>query len=70
MLAIIVVPMAQVYMFGLLVGNKKHAWCLFYVMLALYVLSFVSGVVFRDAAQSSHWRARCRTWKARNNGSE
>jgi len=40
MLAIIVVPMAQVYMFGLLVGNKKHAWCLFNVMLALYVLSF------------------------------
>jgi K+-transporting ATPase ATPase A chain len=40
MLAIIVVPMAQVYMFGLLVGNKKHAWCLFKVMLALYVLAF------------------------------
>ncbi len=43
MLAIIVVPMAQVYMFGLLVGNKKHAWCLFNVMLALYMLSFVIG---------------------------
>ena len=41
LLAIIVVPMAQVYMFGLLVGNKKHAWCLFNVMLALFVLSFV-----------------------------
>jgi len=40
MLAIIVVPMAQVYMFGLLVGNTKHAWCLFTVMLSLYVLSF------------------------------
>ncbi|MGD0815813.1 MAG: potassium-transporting ATPase subunit KdpA [Verrucomicrobiota bacterium] len=40
MLAIIVVPMAQVYMFGLFIGNKKHAWCLFNVMLALYVLSF------------------------------
>ena len=40
MLAIIVVPMAQVYMFGLLVGNKKHAWCLFSVMLSLFVLSF------------------------------
>jgi len=40
MLAIIVVPMAQVYMFGLLVGNLKHAWCLFAVMLSLYVLSF------------------------------
>ena len=40
MLAIIVVPMAQVYMFGLLIGNKKHAWCLFTVMLGLYLLSF------------------------------
>jgi potassium-transporting ATPase potassium-binding subunit len=40
LLAIIVVPMAQVYMFGLLVGNLKHAWCLFSVMMALYVLSF------------------------------
>jgi K+-transporting ATPase ATPase A chain len=40
LLAIIVVPMAQVYMFGLLVGNLKHAWCLFTVMLSLYVVSF------------------------------
>ena len=40
MLAIIVVPMAQVYMFGLLIGNKRHAWCLFAVMLGLYALSF------------------------------
>lgn len=40
LLAIIVVPMAQVYMFGLLVGNKKHAWCLFWVMLAMFVFSF------------------------------
>jgi len=40
LLAIIVVPMAQVYMFGLLIGNRKHAWCLFSVMLALFVGSF------------------------------
>jgi K+-transporting ATPase ATPase A chain len=40
MLAIIVIPMAQVYMFGLMVGNRRHAWCLFSVMLALYGLSF------------------------------
>ena len=40
LLAIIVVPMAQVYMFGLLVGNIKHAWCLFAVMLSLFVASF------------------------------
>jgi K+-transporting ATPase ATPase A chain len=40
LLAIIVVPMAQVYMFGLLIGNKKHAWCLFCVMLAMFMFSF------------------------------
>jgi K+-transporting ATPase ATPase A chain len=40
LLAIIVVPMAQVYMFGLLIGNRKHAWCLYSVMLALFVGSF------------------------------
>ena len=40
MLAIILVPMAQVYMFGLLIGNRKHAWCLFCVMLAMYLGSF------------------------------
>jgi K+-transporting ATPase ATPase A chain len=40
LLAIIIVPMAQVYMFGLLAGNLKHAWCLFMVMLGLFLLSF------------------------------
>jgi K+-transporting ATPase ATPase A chain len=30
----------------LLIGNKKHAWCLFNVMLALYVLSFVGAWYF------------------------
>ena len=40
MFAIILVPMAQIYMFGLLVGNKRHAWCLFAVMLGLYLFSF------------------------------
>jgi K+-transporting ATPase ATPase A chain len=41
MLAIIIVPMAQVYMFGVMVSNRRHAWTLFTVMLALYFLSFV-----------------------------
>jgi potassium-transporting ATPase potassium-binding subunit len=48
LLAIIVVPMAQVYMFGLLVGNTKHAWCLFNVMLALFFLSFVGAWYFES----------------------
>jgi potassium-transporting ATPase potassium-binding subunit len=43
LLAIIIVPMAQVYMFGLLVANTKHAWCLFAVMLVLYLMSFGIG---------------------------
>ena len=33
-------------MFGLLVGNKKHAWCLFNVMLSLYLLSFIGAWYF------------------------
>ena len=37
-------------MFGLLIGNKRHAWCLFAVMLALYLLSFARRLVGRGAA--------------------
>jgi K+-transporting ATPase ATPase A chain len=48
LLAIIVVPMAQVYMFGLLVGNVKHAWTLFSVMLALFFISFVGAWYFES----------------------
>ncbi len=59
MLAIIVVPMAQVYMFGLLVGNKRHAWCLFAVMLALYVLSFAVAWYGGVAAQPGHRGHSC-----------
>ena len=40
MLAIIIVPMALVYLFGELIGNRRHAWCLFFVMLALFLLTF------------------------------
>jgi len=46
LLAIIVVPMAQVYMFGLLVGNRKHAWTLFAVMLFLFFISFAGAWYF------------------------
>ncbi len=48
LLAIIIVPMAQVYMFGLLVGNTKHAWTLFLVMLSLYMLSFAGSWYFES----------------------
>jgi len=49
LLAIILVPMAQVYMFGLLVGNKKHAWTLFAVMLVMFVASF--GIAWHAEVQ-------------------
>jgi K+-transporting ATPase ATPase A chain len=48
LLAIIVVPMAQVYMFGLMVGNKKHAWCVFCVMLAMFIGSFAISWYFES----------------------
>jgi len=35
-------------MFGLLVGNKKHAWTLFSVMLALFFLSFAGAWYFES----------------------
>ena len=40
MLAIILVPMALVYLFGLLIGDRRHAWTLFTVMLGLYLFTF------------------------------
>jgi K+-transporting ATPase ATPase A chain len=40
LLAIIVVPMALVYLFGLLVGDLRHAWTLFAVMLSFFILTF------------------------------
>jgi K+-transporting ATPase ATPase A chain len=46
MLAIIVIPMAQVYMFGVMVANKRHAWTLYSVMLALYLVSLGVALYF------------------------
>ena len=49
MLAIIVVPMALVYLFGELIGDRRHAWTLFMVMLGLYLFSF--GVAWHAESQ-------------------
>jgi K+-transporting ATPase ATPase A chain len=40
MFGLIVIAASLVYTFGLLVGDKRHAWCLFGVMLALLLGSF------------------------------
>jgi K+-transporting ATPase ATPase A chain len=40
MFGLIILAAALVYAFGVLVGDRRHAWCLFGVMLALLVGSF------------------------------
>lgn len=41
MLAIILIPAASVYTYGLFIGSKKHAWLLFSTMLALWVVGIL-----------------------------
>lgn len=41
MLAIMLIPAASVYMYGLLVKSKQHAWLLFGVMLTLWAIGFI-----------------------------
>lgn len=46
MLAILLIPAASVYMYGILVGSKKHGWMLFFAMIVLWTIglsiSFIS----------------------------
>lgn len=36
MLAIVLIPAATVYMYGIMIGSKNHAWLLFFAMLVLW----------------------------------
>jgi K+-transporting ATPase ATPase A chain len=40
MLGLIIIPAGLVYSFGVMIGDRRHAWCLFGVMLALLVGEF------------------------------
>jgi K+-transporting ATPase ATPase A chain len=40
MFGMVIIAAATVYMFGIMVGDKRHAWCLFGVMLVLLVGEF------------------------------
>jgi len=40
MLGMVIIPAGLVYMFGIMVGDKRHAWCLFGVMLVLLLGEF------------------------------
>ena len=66
MLAIIVVPMAQVYMFGLLVGDKEARVVFVHRDAGSLSCCRSAGVVVRIATQSRQGQRRAATWKARN----
>jgi K+-transporting ATPase ATPase A chain len=40
MLGLIIIPAGLVYAFGVMIGDRRHAWCLFGVMLTLLVAEF------------------------------
>lgn len=50
MLAIVLIPAASVYTYGIMIGSKKHAWLLFFAMLILWsggcLLSFTSEYLY------------------------
>ena len=40
MLGLLIIPAGLVYAFGIMIGDRRHAWCIFAVMLALLVGGF------------------------------
>jgi K+-transporting ATPase ATPase A chain len=40
MLGLIIIPAGLVYSFGIMIGDRRHAWCLYGVMLALLLAEF------------------------------
>jgi len=43
MLALLLIPASSVYMFGLMVKNRRHGWCLFGVMLVILIAGFAAA---------------------------
>lgn len=50
MLAIILIPAASVYAYGIMVGSKKHAWLLFFAMFALWTV----GMLVSSSSEHLH----------------
>ncbi|MEI8366559.1 MAG: potassium-transporting ATPase subunit KdpA [Parachlamydiaceae bacterium] len=50
MLAIVLIPAASVYMYGMMIGSKKHAWLLFFAMFFLWA----GGVLLAFHSQHLH----------------
>lgn len=43
MLAILLIPAASVYAYGILIGSPKHGWILFFVMFSLWFAGFIAA---------------------------
>lgn len=50
MLALLLIPAASVYAYGIMIGSKKHGWLLFFAMLVLWGL----GVLIAFLSESTH----------------
>jgi len=59
MLAILLIPAASTYMFGLMVGSRRHGMCLLAAMLAILMAGFIvawwSETRVNPMIESSHW---------------
>ena len=44
MLLLILIPAAQIYMFGIMISSKKHAWVLFLAMLTLWAIGMAISI--------------------------
>ena len=69
MLGLIIIPAGLVYAFGVMIGDRRHAWCLFGVMLALLVGEFALAWHSEVAGQPGDGQLPGLFWKARNSGS-
>jgi len=50
-LAILAIPAAQIYYYGLVIGNKKHGWALYAAVMMVFVVRFV--VCFHGEAKGN-----------------
>ena len=58
MLGLIIIPAGLVYAFGVMIGDRRHAWCLFGVMLVVAGGRVRAGLALRVAAQPGDGQRR------------
>lgn len=54
MILILLIPAAQIYYYGLSIGNTKHAWCIFAALGAVFIVGVVV-CAFSEAMTNPEW---------------